>query len=80
MKWGHCQHCGGYRFLRPRRLCHDCYYRPGVREKYPARMNGTGRARAYGLGLSAPAKPTTAAFSSERRSTNDDRITRTDLE
>ena len=31
-----CQHCGCGRATRPRHLCWSCYYRPGVRDLYPA--------------------------------------------
>jgi len=31
-----CRHCRRKRVTRPRGLCWDCYYLPGVRELYPA--------------------------------------------
>ena len=30
-----CQHCGRARVTRPRGLCWNCYYAPGVRDLYP---------------------------------------------
>jgi hypothetical protein len=30
-----CRHCEKAKATRPRTLCWSCYYRPGVREKYP---------------------------------------------
>jgi hypothetical protein len=31
-----CRHCHQTKVNRPRGLCWGCYYRPGVREKYPS--------------------------------------------
>ena len=31
-----CRHCQRVRSNRPRGLCWSCYYKPGVREKYPS--------------------------------------------
>ncbi len=31
-----CRHCNEHPVNRPRGLCWGCYYRPGVREKYPS--------------------------------------------
>jgi hypothetical protein len=31
-----CRHCQKVQSNRPRGLCWSCYYRPGVREKYPS--------------------------------------------
>src|SRR5262245_38417922 len=31
-----CQHCGKGRITRPRKLCWNCYYTPGVRDLYPS--------------------------------------------
>lgn len=31
-----CQHCQRNPICRPRRLCWNCYYKPGVRERYPS--------------------------------------------
>jgi hypothetical protein len=31
-----CRHCQKVKSNRPRGLCWSCYYRPGVREKYPS--------------------------------------------
>ncbi len=30
-----CRHCHRKKVNRPRGLCWRCYYRPGVRERYP---------------------------------------------
>jgi hypothetical protein len=34
-----CVHCDRFPARRPRGLCWGCYYRPGVRELYPTRLN-----------------------------------------
>ena len=31
-----CRHCQQAKVNRPRGLCWTCYYRPGIREKYPS--------------------------------------------
>jgi hypothetical protein len=31
-----CRHCGCKRVNRPRGLCWSCYYKPGVRSRYPS--------------------------------------------
>ena len=31
-----CQHCKRNPISRPRRLCWECFYRPGVRDLYPS--------------------------------------------
>jgi hypothetical protein len=31
-----CRHCGAVPSSRPRGLCWSCYYRPGVRDRYPS--------------------------------------------
>src|SRR6516162_560033 len=31
-----CRHCHGKKANRPRGLCWTCYYRPGVRDRYPS--------------------------------------------
>lgn len=31
-----CRHCGTGKINRPRGLCWNCYYAPGVREQYPS--------------------------------------------
>jgi hypothetical protein len=31
-----CRHCQRARANRPRGLCWSCYYRPGVRDRYPS--------------------------------------------
>src|SRR5262249_35417325 len=33
---GICRHCRQHYINRPRNLCWSCYYRPGVRDQYPA--------------------------------------------
>lgn len=33
---GLCRHCNRVPCNRPRGLCWSCYYRPGVRERYPS--------------------------------------------
>ena len=51
-----CQHCGRGRATRPRRLCWNCYYTPGVRELYPI----TSKFCRHGSGTgNRPAKPAT---------------------
>jgi len=56
-----CRHCQKAPASRPRRLCWSCYYRPGVRERYPS----TSKFARQGLGLvqrcrPLPAGPTAA--------------------
>ena len=47
-----CRHCRRARVTRPRGLCWDCYYTPGVRDLYPItskfgrRGSGVGNRRA----------------------------------
>lgn len=41
-----CRHCRAKRVSRPRGLCWNCYYSPGVKELYP----GTGRGSRHGPG------------------------------
>jgi hypothetical protein len=31
-----CRHCNQSKVNRPRGLCWSCYYKPGVRDKYPS--------------------------------------------
>lgn len=31
-----CRHCQQAKVNRPRGLCWSCYYRPGIRDKYPS--------------------------------------------
>jgi hypothetical protein len=31
-----CRHCGRKRVNRPRGLCWSCYYKPGIRGRYPS--------------------------------------------
>jgi ribosomal protein L37E len=38
-----CRHCGERRANRPRGLCAKCYYRAGVRDRYPASARGPQR-------------------------------------
>lgn len=33
-----CRHCGRGKINRPRGLCWNCYYKPGVKELYPAKF------------------------------------------
>lgn len=40
---GICRHCGKPRATKPRGLCYTCYYRPGVRERYPVKNVGCGK-------------------------------------
>jgi hypothetical protein len=56
-----CRHCGRAKVNRPRGLCWTCYYRPGVKDRYPSESKFARR----GLGnnvqeLPLPASPTTA--------------------
>lgn len=54
-----CRHCDRFPVGRPRGLCWSCYYRPGVRERYPPAAH-TGR-RGIGFGSTRrPAEPTDA--------------------
>ncbi len=55
-----CRHCDRFPVRRPRGLCWSCYYKPGVRERYPPAAP-TGR-RGLGFGdTRLPAEPTAAA-------------------
>lgn len=57
-----CRHCSKSRINRPRGLCWNCYYAPGVREQYPSTSKYA--RRGFGNiagGLPLPAAPTTAA-------------------
>lgn len=40
-----CRHCCKAKVRRPRGLCWDCYYRPGVRELYPSKNPFTAAGR-----------------------------------
>jgi hypothetical protein len=57
-----CRHCGRARVSRPRGLCWNCYYTPGVRDLYPVTSKygrrGLGNWNRRGL---APTNPTNAA-------------------
>lgn len=37
-----CAHCGNCRYLRPRGLCHRCYWNDAIRARYQARRNQHG--------------------------------------
>jgi hypothetical protein len=56
-----CRHCGRARVSRPRGLCWNCYYTPGVRDLYPVTSKygrrGLGNWNRRGL---APTHPTHA--------------------
>ncbi len=53
-----CQNCNHASVTRPRGLCRACYYRPGVRERYPS----TSRFARQGVGVASrtPALPSAA--------------------
>ncbi len=56
-----CRHCHQGKVNRPRGLCWTCYYRPGVRERYPS----TSKFARHGLGnffgaTPMPTRPTAA--------------------
>jgi hypothetical protein len=56
-----CRHCGHSRVNRPRGLCWSCYYKPGVRERYPS----TSKFARHGIGngnemAPLPTEPTRA--------------------
>jgi hypothetical protein len=57
-----CRHCRRGKVARPRGLCWNCYYEPGVRELYPAAIKyqwrGPGVGRRHSL---PPPFPTSAA-------------------
>ena len=44
-----CRHCGQGRVTRPRGLCWDCYYTPGVRELYPIQSKFHRRSKNSGM-------------------------------
>ena len=54
-----CRHCSRNRANRPLGLCWSCYYRPGVRDRYPS----TSKYARHGVGIGvnfhspAPARP-----------------------
>jgi hypothetical protein len=50
-----CRHCGRLKVNRPRGLCWSCYYKPGVRERYPS-ISKFGQ-RGVGNGNEAAALP-----------------------
>lgn len=59
-----CVHCGKKRPNRPRGLCWQCYYTPGVRELYGVR----GKFGAYGRrGLHEPTEAELEATIAEQR-------------
>ncbi len=56
-----CRHCQRSKVNRPRGLCWSCYYRPGIRDRYPSASKFARR----GLGnfyASAPLPSPTAAL------------------
>lgn len=63
MPTNYCKHCRRWRIInRPRGLCWDCYYTPGVKDQHPP-VSKCGRkgvgGGVYG-GYALPAEPTTA--------------------
>jgi len=63
-----CRHCLKGPVNRPRGLCWSCYYRPGVRDRYPS----TSKYARRGVGnfngpTPLPAAPTSAAPGSEEK-------------
>jgi hypothetical protein len=56
-----CRHCGHHRVNRPRGLCWSCYYKPGVRQRYPSTSKFAHRGIGNGNGrASLPTEPTCA--------------------
>lgn len=56
-----CRHCRKARVNRPRGLCWSCYYRPGVRDRYPSTSKYARRGAGVGVGPAPlPARPTSA--------------------
>jgi hypothetical protein len=62
-----CRHCNRSPINRPRALCWNCYYAPGVKDLYPSTSP---QRQGNGLGNKAgrlPAEPTDAQPGSERK-------------
>lgn len=57
-----CRHCGQTPSSRPRGLCWSCYYRPGVRDKYPSTSKFGRRGVGNFNGLVEILPPPTAAL------------------
>jgi hypothetical protein len=56
-----CRHCQNAKVSRPRGLCWSCYYRPGVRDRYPSTSKYGKRGPGNFNGLAPlPAVPTAA--------------------
>jgi hypothetical protein len=56
-----CRHCQKSKVNRPRGLCWSCYYRPGVRDKYPSTSKFARRGVGNFCGL-APLPPCPTSF------------------
>ncbi len=52
-----CRHCQQRQVVRPRGLCFNCYYAPGVRDLYPSTSKFA--RRGYGGNVNSDAKPIT---------------------
>lgn len=63
-----CRNCHKKRVCRPRGLCWDCYYRPGVRDRYPSTNKFAHRGVGNFTGSGRmPAVPTATAPGSAER-------------
>jgi hypothetical protein len=56
-----CRHCQRVRSNRPRGLCWSCYYRPGVRDRFPSTSKFARRGVVDFNGRASPAVLPTAA-------------------
>lgn len=63
-----CRHCKRTRSNRPRGLCWSCYYKPGVRERYPSTSKFARRGISDFLGKTPlPQTPTLAPPGTEAK-------------
>lgn len=65
--WPACRHCGRAKVNRPRGLCWDCYYAPGVRERYPSTSKFARRSKPDFFGSLLLPTPTDAPPGSEEK-------------
>ncbi len=64
-----CRHCSRPKVNRPRGLCWDCYYAPGVRDQYPVvdmASNRRGHSNGYRVTAIADEPTTTLPGTAER--------------